>query len=144
MKYLIPAAIAWAVAQSLKHLFRLAGRNRRIFKGASKAWFMPSGGMPSTHSATVTAFVVYVGLSEGVESGLFAISFLLAAIVIYDSMRVRYSSGRQGELLNSLLTELKSSLLPVRVAHGHTLLEVVAGILVGMTVGLVVFITTKF
>ena len=77
---------------------------------------MPSGGMPSTHSATVVAFTAFMGLSEGIDSGLFALSFLLSAIVIYDSMRVRYSSGRQGDLLNTLLTEVKSRLQPVRVA----------------------------
>lgn len=104
---------------------------------------MPSGGMPSTHSATVVAFTTFVGLSEGVESGLFALSLLMASIVIYDSMRVRYSSGRQGDVLNALLTEVKSKLRPVRVAHGHTALEVVAGMAVGVTIGLIVFFTTK-
>lgn len=143
MKYLLPAFIAWAVAQGLKQVFRLMGRNRRIFQGTSRSWLMPSGGMPSTHSATVTAFAVFVGLSEGLDSGLFALSALLAAIVIYDSMRVRYSSGRQGDLLNHLLTEVKSQLRPVRVAHGHTVLEAVAGVCIGIVVSLIVFFTTN-
>lgn len=143
MEYLIPAAIAWAIAQGLKHVFRLAGRNRRIFQGAGRSWLLPSGGMPSTHSATVVAFTTYLGLVEGFNSGLFALSFLLSAIVIYDSMRVRYSSGRQGDLLNALVTEVKSKLNPVRVAHGHTVLEVCVGMAIGLLVGCVVFITTK-
>lgn len=141
--YLFPAAIAWVAAQGLKYLFHLAGRNRRIYRGTSRAWLMPSGGMPSTHSATVAAFATTVGLIEGVESGLFALSLLVAAIVIYDSMRVRYSSGRQGDLLNTLLTEVKSRLKPVRVAHGHTALEAFAGTAIGVSVSLIVFFTTK-
>lgn len=143
MKYLVPAVIAWIVAQGLKHAFRLVGRNRRIFQGTSRVWMMPSGGMPSTHSATVAAFTTFVGLSEGVDSGLFALSLLMASIVVYDSMRVRYSSGRQGDLLNNLLKEARSKLKPVRVAHGHTVIEAVAGIMIGVTIGLVVFFTTK-
>lgn len=143
MKYLVPAVIAWIVAQGLKHAFRLVGRNRRIFQGTSRVWMMPSGGMPSTHSATVAAFTTFVGLSEGVDSGLFALSLLMASIVVYDSMRVRYSSGRQGDLLNNLLKESKSKLRPVRVAHGHTVIEAFAGIIIGVTIGLIVFFTTK-
>lgn len=143
MSYLIPATLAWIVAQGSKHIFRLMGRNRRVFRGASKRWFLPSGGMPSAHSAVVSSFATYVGLVDGVDSGLFALSLLLAMIVVYDSMRVRYASGRQGELLNTLLVDLKSKLSPVRVAHGHTAFEVVAGIAVGVTISLVVFFTTR-
>lgn len=143
MIYLIPAAIAWALAQGLKHIFGLLGRNRRIFRGGGHNWVFPSGGMPSTHSATVAAFAAFVGLSEGINSGLFALSLLFAAVVIYDSMRVRYSSGRQGDLLNGLLAEIKSKLSPVRVAHGHTVIEVVAGTMLGVAVSFVVFFTTK-
>ena len=136
MKYLFPAIVAWAVSQGLKHLFGLLGRNRRIFNSAS-AWLLPSGGMPSVHSATVVAFTVYVGLIEGWDSGLFGLSVLFAA------MRVRYSSGRQGELLNSVLRTLKTKLRPIRVVHGHTPIEVLAGAVVGVLVALVVFFTTK-
>lgn len=142
MKFLLPSVIAWAVAQGLKHLFRLMGRNRRIFSGEGKSWLMPSGGMPSAHSAGVASFTTYLGLVEGVSSSLFALSFLFSLIVVYDSMRVRYSSGRQGDLLNSLLKDIKSRLSPVRVAHGHTSLEVGAGVLLGVLIGFVVFITT--
>lgn len=142
MKYLFPAIVAWAASQGLKHLFGLLGRNRRIFNSAS-AWLLPSGGMPSVHSATVVAFTVYVGLIEGWDSGLFGLSVLFAAIVMYDSMRVRYSSGRQGELLNSVLRTLKTKLCPIRVVHGHTPIEVLAGAVVGVLVALVVFFTTK-
>ncbi len=143
MQYLISATIAWILAQGLKHLFGMLGRNRRIFRGAGRNWVFPSGGMPSTHSATVAAFATYMGLIEGLGSGLFAMSILFAAVVIYDSMRVRYSSGRQGDLLNGLLTEIKSKLSPVRVAHGHTVTEVLVGVMLGVAVSLVVFFTTK-
>ena len=64
MFYLIPAAIAWFTAQGLKHLIGMLGRNRRIF-GGSQSRLLPSGGMPSVHSATIVAFATYVGLVDG-------------------------------------------------------------------------------
>ena len=143
MVYLVAAAMAWLAAQSLKHLIRLAGRNRRIFQGNPRNQLLLSGGMPSAHSATVVALTVAIGFGEGFGSGLFALAFLLSSIVMYDAMMVRYSSGRQGDLLNRFLKEQKSTLKPVRVAHGHTTLEVVVGAVLGALIGIVVFFTMK-
>lgn len=142
MIYLAAPAAAWVVAQTLKHLARLAGRNRRIFSDRSNRMLLLSGGMPSAHSATVSALAVSIGLGEGWLSSVFALAFLLASIVMYDAVMVRRSSGQQGVLLNSLLDEQKSKLRPVVVAHGHTLWEVIAGAVVGVTISYVVFITT--
>lgn len=141
MIYLVAAGLAWVAAQCLKHLARLAGRNQRIFKGNPRNLLLLSGGMPSAHSATVIALTLMIGLVDGFNSGLFALSFLFASVIMYDAMMVRYSSGRQGDLLNRLLLENKSKLLPVRVAHGHTVAEVIAGAVLGMIVSLVVFFT---
>lgn len=143
MTYLVAAVIAWILAQSLKHLARLVGRNRRIFQGDAHKYIMLSGGMPSAHSATIVAMTTTIGLSEGIDSSVFALSLLMSAIVIYDAVMVRYSSGQQGDLLNKLLKEKKSQLKPLRVAHGHTLLEVTVGALLGLVVGVVVFFTTR-
>lgn len=143
MIYLVASGLAWVVAQTAKHLARLIGRNQRVFKGNPRNILLLSGGMPSAHSATVTALTVTIGLVDGIESGLFALSFLFASIIMYDAMMVRYSSGRQGDLLNRFLVEMKSTLIPVRVAHGHTVVEVVAGAIVGFGVALVVFFTTQ-
>ena len=143
MKYLIAPAIAWLIAQSLKQLFRLMGRNRRIFGGQARSMLMLSGGMPSAHAAFVVSFALSMGLSEGWSSPLFAFAMVFASIVIYDSVMVRYSSGQQGETLNRLIVEKKSKLLPIRVAHGHTLVEAVAGSIIGATVALVVFFATN-
>ena len=142
MKYIIAVAIAWVVAQCLKHVARLVGRNQRIFSGQTRYALLLSGGMPSAHAASVTALTVMIGLVDGVNSGLFALSLLFSSIVIYDAVMVRFSSGQQGELLNRLVREVKSKLGLVRVAHGHTVFEVLAGALLGAVVALVVFLTT--
>lgn len=141
MIYLVAAGLAWVAAQTLKHLARLAGRNQRVFLGNPRNVLLLSGGMPSAHSATVTALATVIGLTEGIDSGLFALSALFASVVMYDAVMVRYSSGRQGDLLNRLLLEYKSKLTAVRVAHGHTVVEVVVGSVLGLIIGVVVFFT---
>ena len=143
MRYIVAIACAWLIAQSLKHLFRLLGKNRRVFDKNSRSPFMLSGGMPSAHAAAVTSLTTMVGLVDGVNSGLFAVSLLFSSIVIYDAVMVRFSSGQQGDLLNKLVAEMKSKLGLIRVAHGHTILEVTAGTLLGVAVALVVFSTTN-
>lgn len=143
MIYLTAAIAAWISAQTLKHLARLVGRNQRVFLGNPRNKLLLSGGMPSAHTATVIAMAAVIGLSEGFNSPIFALAVLLSAVVMYDSMMVRYSSGRQGELLNQLLTEHKSKLSPLRVAHGHTVLEVSAGAILGLIIAVVVFITLR-
>ncbi len=142
MKYLIAVLAAWILAQCMKHLFRLAGKNRRIFNNNPSHIIMLSGGMPSAHAASVTALTVMIGLIDGVSSGLFALSVLFSSVVMYDAMMVRYSSGQQGDLLNRLIVETKSKLGLVRVAHGHRVIEVVAGSIVGAALAFIVFFTT--
>ena len=67
----------------------------------------------------------------------------MAIIVMYDAMMVRYSSGMQGETLNKLISEQSSKLKKLRVAHGHTPVEVAAGAAIGVVVAVVVFFATK-
>lgn len=143
MKYLLVAASAWLLAQSTKRALNLLGYNKRVFRDGESALFL-SGGMPSGHSATVVALSMSIGLMEGFDTTVFAISGIFAVIVMYDAMKVRYSSGVQGDTINSLIKEQKSRIAKVRVAHGHTPLEVVAGALVGAVVASVVFFATTF
>ena len=143
MKYLLVAALAWLLAQSTKRVLNLLGYNKRVFRDGESALFL-SGGMPSGHSATVVALSMSIGLIEGFDTTTFAISGILAVIVMYDAIKVRYSSGVQGDTINSLIKEQKSHIAKVRVAHGHTPLEVVAGALVGVVVASVVFFATTF
>lgn len=142
MTYLLAAGLAWVVAQGLKHVARLMGRNRRIFQKPTRGMLL-SGGMPSAHSATVVALATVIGLKDGFDGGLFALAFLFAAVVVYDAVMVRHSSGQQGDLLNRLLGESKSKLLPIKVAHGHTIMEVTVGAGLGLAIAIVVFFTIK-
>lgn len=137
--YLLAAAAAWVVAQGLKYLFlSIRGRSFRHLKQ-----LYLSGSMPSAHSATVISLLVVIGLKDGIGSAIFGLAALMSAIVMYDAVMVRRSSGEQGAALTALLIETKSSINKPRVAKGHTPLEVVVGVFVGAIVGIVVFLATR-
>ncbi|XP_044466244.1 uncharacterized membrane protein YuiD-like isoform X3 [Mangifera indica] len=98
-----------------------------------------SGGMPSSHSATVMALTVAIALEEGTGGPAFAIAVVLACIVMYDASGVRLHAGRQAELLNQIVCEFPpdhplSSVRPLRELLGHTPAQVVAGALLGCIV----------
>ena len=143
MKVLVVPVIAWAISQGLKQVFYLMGRNSRVFSGDTNPKILLSGGMPSAHSAIVVSMAVFLGLQDGLNSSVFGLSVWLSIIVMYDAMMVRYSSGMQGEVLNKLIMEQGSKLKKLRVAHGHTPVEVLAGAFIGATVAVVVFFATK-
>ncbi|HET6747601.1 MAG TPA: divergent PAP2 family protein [Candidatus Saccharimonadales bacterium] len=137
--YIIAILLGWIVAQGAKYLI-VAVRQRR-FDHIRQLYL--SGNMPSAHSATVVALVVVVALRDGLESGLFAVAALLAGIVMYDAVMVRRSSGEQGVAIQQLIKEQKSSVSLPRAAKGHTPMEVLVGALLGLIIGLVVFLATK-
>ena len=139
-RWLWTAILASTGAQLLK-VFLILLVDRRWRPGA----FMETGGMPSSHSAMVAALSTGVALSEGVGSPIFAISAVFALIVMYDATGVRHSSGVQARLLNELIQELGAVVRegfapkPVRVLLGHTYLEMLAGLLLGIGVGFLAF-----
>lgn len=134
--YLLAIILAWIVAQGLKYL--IVAIRGRTFQGYRYLYL--SGNMPSAHSATVMALLAIIALQDGVESGLFGLGALFAAIVMYDAMMVRRSSGEQGEALQALIRESKSKVPLPRAARGHTPMEVAVGALLGGVVGYVVFL----
>ncbi|CAB4274161.1 unnamed protein product [Prunus armeniaca] len=122
---LIAAFLACALAQFLK-LFTSWYKERRW----DSKRMLDSGGMPSSHSATVTALAVAIGLQDGVGGPAFAIALVLACIVMYDASGVRLHAGRQAELLNQIVYELPpehplSSVRPLRDSLGHTPLQLI-------------------
>jgi len=137
--YIIAVIAAWLVAQSVKYF--LVAIKQRSFDHIRQLYL--SGNMPSAHSATVIALVAVIGLRDGFGTGLFVLATLFAAIVMYDAMMVRRSSGEQGAAIQQLIKEQKSKVALPRAAKGHTPLEVLAGGILGAVIGLVVFLATK-
>lgn len=104
-----------------------------------------TGGMPSSHSATVAALATGVGITEGLSSPFFAISVVLAIIVMYDATGIRRAAGLHAERLNDLFEEFRAVVQqgpqpePLKELLGHTYLEVA----VGATLG-IIFATLSF
>jgi uncharacterized protein len=114
---------------------------------ADRKWqparFLETGGMPSSHTASVAALSTSCGLQFGFDSPYFAIAAIFGMIVMYDATGIRRASGMQAELLNDLVAELRQLLTegfapkPLKELLGHTYLEVFVGLLLGITVALV-------
>ena len=137
--YVLVVALGWIFAQGLKYVFAVI-KTKRI---GNFRQFYTSGNMPSSHSACVVGLATVVGLIDGFESGLFGIAFLFAAIVMYDAVMVRRSSGEQGLAIQELIKLGKAKIVLPRAAKGHTPAEVMVGAALGLLLGLVVFVATK-
>ncbi|KAK7375204.1 hypothetical protein VNO78_35897 [Psophocarpus tetragonolobus] len=128
---LLSAFLSFALAQFLK-IFTTWYKEKRW----DSKRLLDSGGMPSSHSATVSALAFAIGIQEGAGSPAFAVAVVLACIVMYDASGVRLHAGRQAELLNQIVCELPpehplSNVRPLRDSLGHTPLQVVAGGVLG-------------
>lgn len=104
------------------------------------------GGMPSSHSSFVAALATGVAVVNGTGSALFAVTFVFAVIVMYDACGIRRAAGKQAHLLNELVEELGHVLdegfkpEALKTVLGHSLLQVVAGLILGVSVGLFSFL----
>lgn len=138
--YVLAPALAFILAQATKNLIVVL--RRRDQPRPTYRTLHLSGGMPSAHAASVTALTLVVAVRDGLDSGLFGVVLLFAAVVVYDAMMVRRSSGEQGVALLGLLEQAGRDDIKPRVARGHTPFEVVAGGLVGALIAGVVILAT--
>ena len=134
---LMSAVTGWVVAQFLKTLIDFA-----LNKNFNAERLVGSGGMPSSHSATVCGLTTAALLKYGAGSFEFAVSFVLSMIVMYDAIGVRRETGKQAKLLNSILSEnplkLNAEVLQEKLKEyvGHTPLQVLAGAILGIGLAL--------
>lgn len=134
---LLSALTAWLIAQILKVIIELITKKRMNW-----GLLFQAGGMPSSHSAMVSAAAISVGILYSFNSPIFAVAAILAMIVIYDSTGVRREAGRQAALINSIIEELSKGKIPpqakLKEMLGHTPGEAFLGTLLGLSIGLVV------
>lgn len=135
-KIFMSTVFGWLIAQSLKVALGVIREKKFNFK-----WFVGSGGMPSSHAATVAALATAVGLVAGVNTALFAVSVVFAAIIILDAQGFRRASGEQAEILNMIVDDIywKGQIKEGRLKEllGHTPIEVFIGALLGILVAIV-------
>jgi uncharacterized protein len=125
------AMVGWVLAQVLKVPIDSLREHRWNW-----ALFFAAGGMPSSHSALVTSTAAAVGLHVGFDSPIFAVAVALAMVVVYDATGVRRQAGKQAEKINILVEELLKG-HPINEEHlreaiGHTPLEAMGGVLLGL------------
>ncbi len=134
--FILAPVIAFVIAQGTKVFLR------SLHHKLSWRDFTAYSDMPSSHTATVTALAVITGLKLGISSPFFAISFVLAAVVISDAIGLRNYLGEHGKTLNILVQDLKEDEFLDRRYHkqlekiGHTPLQVLIGGIVGAAVSL--------
>ena len=132
-KVLIIPLFSWAIAQLCK-IFIILIREKRF----NLSNFFISGGMPSSHSALVTALTTSVALIQGISSVSFGISIIFTFVVMYDAAGVRRSVGQQSRVLNRILQELRFRHTATELGRdlkeliGHTRFEVIIGGLLGI------------
>ena len=123
--------VACLIAQGIKIAIGVLRLRRFDFR-----WLIGTGGMPSTHAAGVSAISITVGHINGFDSPLFAVSAAFTVITLFDAQGVRRWSGRQAQVLNKMLEDMyfKRRIQEQRVKEllGHTPLEVMAGMLIGI------------
>jgi len=98
-----------------------------------------SGGMPSTHSSFVSSLTTTICLEYGITSVYFAICLIFSLIIIYDSMGVRYEAGKQAEVLNDIVEKINfnKKIEELKEKVGHKPIEVICGVLLGISVALI-------
>ena len=110
-------------------------------------WVIASGGFPSSHSSTVTALYLSIGIQEGFDSAIFAVTTIFSFIVMYDACHVRYYSGKNIELTQQLVKDLREMTglhfddpiyqEKLKNVLGHKFVEVIGGFVVGLAVPLI-------
>lgn len=93
------------IAMILAQLLKLP-INYLLYKKWYPSVLFSTGGMPSSHSAFVTALALSIALTEGVTSPYFAISFVLAGVVIHDAVGIRREAGKHATVLNNMKEEI--------------------------------------
>ncbi len=128
---LVATFFGWFTAQIIKVISGVVKERRFNFK-----WFVGTGGMPSSHAAGVTALTTSVGIYEGVGTALFGVTLLFCVIVICDAQGVRRASGKQAEILNTIMDDIywKKKIQEEKLKEllGHTPIQVWAGIGIGI------------
>lgn len=136
-RVLIAGIAGWATAQVAKAIVYAI-----LNKDFSIERLFGDGGMPSGHSATVSAMAMMSLLHYGIGSFEFAISTMLAIIVMHDAMGVRLETGKQAKVINEMMELFQNrdyehafSEEKLKEFVGHTPLQVVAGCILGLIIG---------
>jgi acid phosphatase family membrane protein YuiD len=135
---LIAGLISWGLAQAIKVPLEYLSSRRWDW-----SLLLRAGGMPSSHSALVTSIAHAIGLFAGFGKPEFALAVALAMVVVYDATGIRRQAGKHAELINAMINDLASGHPlqgeQLREVLGHTPLEAVSGVFLGLVVAQVIW-----
>lgn len=132
----VSAIIGWMIAQLIKTIIHLILNKKFVAER-----LVGSGGMPSSHSATVCGLATATGITYGVTGFEFAVAFILATIVMHDAMGVRRETGNQAKVINEMMemfVKMGNSVTAedkLKEFVGHTPPQVVMGAILGILIG---------
>lgn len=131
-------AVAWVLSQVIKTVIHLILNKKIVWER-----LVGDGGMPSSHSATVTSVAVATGFTAGWDSPVFAVAVFLAIIVMHDARGVRRETGKQAVVINNMLEFFEKmgagDMTPEQTLKefvGHSPLQVAAGAVLGFAVAI--------
>jgi acid phosphatase family membrane protein YuiD len=131
-------AIAWVLSQIIKTVIHLILNKKIVWER-----LVGDGGMPSSHSATVTSVAVATGFTAGWDSPVFAVAVFLAIIVMHDARGVRRETGKQAVVINNMLEFFEKmgagDMTPEQTLKefvGHSPLQVAVGAVLGFVVAI--------
>jgi len=132
------AIAAWFLAQLIKMSIEYSKTKRFDF-----SILIGTGGMPSSHTAFVTAMTTAVGLRNGFDSSLFALCCVFSMVIMYDAAGVRRAAGKQAEVINQLVEAIENSGIKMdkklKELLGHSPIEVVCGAVLGIVIAVLIF-----
>ena len=137
-RILITGLEAWLCSQVLKLIIHLIVNHRLVLER-----LFGDGGMPSSHSATVSSVAAATGMTCGWASPEFAIAFIVAVIVMHDARGVRQETGKQAKVINNMIELFEAmgtgSITPEQTLKefvGHTPMQVAVGCVLGIAIGI--------
>ncbi len=136
----LTAFITVIIAQILKIIYNFVREGKVDFRIITS-----TGGMPSSHSASVMALTTAVGIETGWNSPLFGVTLFFSLIVMYDAAGIRRAAGRQAEILNRIMDDLYQGRTlyeegeKLKELLGHTPVEVIVGAILGVVVALMLY-----
>jgi acid phosphatase family membrane protein YuiD len=129
---LIASISAMVLSQTIKLIIMLLSGNKVNLVSLTR-----SGGMPSSHSALITAITLSIGLKNGVNSSHFFLAVALSLVVIYDARGIRHTVGKHAKILNQNVLHHRDPKLNEHT--GHTFPEIIAGICIGIIISLAMY-----
>jgi acid phosphatase family membrane protein YuiD len=129
------AFFSWFISQAIKSIIEIVRNRPHTAKEILMSLFWTTGGMPSSHSAVVSALATAIGFEVGATSPIFIVAVFYAFITVRDALGVRRAAGSQAKAINQIISTLGTKnipkIKPVKEIHGHRISEVMVGILLG-------------